>query len=119
MENSINYLKQSFTVQFNYNVYFTEHLFNAQNLSFQNFIHSQYEDTSRKILFVIDEGVVQHHSELIVDIKNYFSDESELSLIEEILIIPGGEQAKNDVKFFEQIINATLIASDMPDLHSS
>ncbi len=106
MNHSNSYLKQSFTVQFNYNVYFTEHLFNPDNPIFQNFIHAQYEDSNKKLLFVIDEGVVKHHPRLIEEIKTYFSQQNEVSLIEEMLIIPGGEQAKNNVRFFDRIINA-------------
>lgn len=106
MKNSNSYLKQTFTVQFNYNVYFTEHLFSSGNPAFQSFIHSQYEDTNKKILFVIDEGVVKHHGHLTEEIKAYFSLQREVSLIDEMLIIPGGEQAKNNVKFFDQVIDA-------------
>ncbi|MEJ7831155.1 MAG: 3-dehydroquinate synthase, partial [Segetibacter sp.] len=105
MNHSNIYLKQSFTVQFNYNVYFTEHLFNPDNPIFQNFIHAQYEDSKKKLLFVIDEGVVKHHPGLIEEIKTYFSHQKEVFLIEEMLIIPGGEQAKNNVRFFDRIIN--------------
>ena len=106
MENSTNYLKQSFTVQFYYNVYFTEHLFNPGNPTFQNFIHAQYDGTNKKILFVIDEGVVKHHARLTEDIKAYFSLQSEVFLIDEMIVIPGGEQAKNKVIFFDQVIDA-------------
>jgi 3-dehydroquinate synthase len=105
MENSVNYLRQSFSVQFHYNVYFTEHLFNPENLTFLNFIHAQYEDTNKKILFVIDEGVVKHHPGLTHDIKTYFNLQNEVSLIDEMLIIPGGEQAKNNVRFFDAIVD--------------
>ncbi len=105
MKDSNNYLRQSFTVQFNYNVYFTEHLFYPSNPTFQDFINSQYEDVSKKILFVMDAGVVKHHTGLIAEVKRYFSNQNEVSLIEEPVVIPGGEQAKNNVKFFDEIIN--------------
>ncbi|MEJ7829156.1 MAG: 3-dehydroquinate synthase [Segetibacter sp.] len=106
MKDSNNYLRQSFTVQFNYNVYFTEHLFSPSNPTFQNFINAQSENANKKILFVIDEGVVKHHTGLIAEVKAYFTNQNKVSLIEEPVVIPGGEQAKNNIKFFDEIINS-------------
>jgi 3-dehydroquinate synthase len=104
MENSIDYLKQSFSVQFNYNVYFTNHLFSGNNHILQSFLQSQYEGLSKKILFVIDEGVVEHHPTIIREIQAYFGVQKEVLLIEEIVVVPGGEQAKNNIEFFDHLI---------------
>ncbi|MGN6800802.1 MAG: hypothetical protein ACTHJN_02785, partial [Ginsengibacter sp.] len=55
---------------------------------------------SHKIFFVIDEGVVKFNPDLPSQIGSYFSG-SCLNLISEIMIIPGGEKAKNNRHFFD------------------
>jgi 3-dehydroquinate synthase len=103
---STDYLQQTFSVSFAYKVFFTEHLFAPGNQLFRNFLYSHKTDHVKKILFVIDEGVVEHHSSLISRIKNYFKNEVIFKLVEDILVIPGGEKAKNNEQFFYQIVNA-------------
>lgn len=102
----MNYLQQTFNVKFEYKVFFTEHLFAQENKLFSRFLSDGRNDTIKKILFVIDEGVARHHPNLKEQIIKYFSDISSVKLIEDILVIPGGERAKNNEKLFYELINA-------------
>ena len=70
----MDYLQQTFSVRFEYKVFFTEHLFNSTNWAFKDFLNSQRTDTIKKILFVIDEGVSENHPLLENDIREYFSN---------------------------------------------
>lgn len=100
-------IKQAFQVPYSFNIVFTQNLFSADNKEFINFL-SNFGDTSfkKKILFLIDEGVAEKHPQLIESVKQYFQGQSHISLVDEILVLPGGELVKND----EQYLDKTLLA---------
>lgn len=102
----MNYLQQSFSVRFEYKVFFTTHLFNSSNSLFHDFLESQKSETRKKFLFVIDEGVAKHHPQLQQQVRDYFEKEESFSLVPEILVLPAGEAAKNDPNLFMQIVEA-------------
>lgn len=102
----MNYLQQTFSVKFEYKVFFTAHLFAPENKMLCNFLSDKKDDTVKKILFVIDEGVARHHPDLREQIIKYFSNISIVKLVDDILVIPGGEQSKNNEKLFYELINA-------------
>src|SRR5689334_13383839 len=103
----MEFLQQSFTVQFNYNVYFTSSLFDASNkLLIDSLTATVAEGSNKKIFFVVDSGVAETHPSLSQNIKTYFANHSNIQLIENILVIPGGEQSKNEERYFTQIIHA-------------
>ena len=101
-------LQQDFSVRFQYTVFFTEQLFAPTNLLLSDFFaQSAREETQKKLLFVLDAGVVDAHPHLLAAIRTYFVPEANgVSLIPDLLIIPGGEGAKNDPAFVEQIVDA-------------
>ncbi len=102
----MDYLQQSFQVKFDYKVFFTEHLFDTANLLFRDFLSSQLTDNKKKLLFIIDQGFVEHHPGLQEQIKLYLTSVPSYSLAGEMLMIPGGEQSKNDEAAFDKIVNA-------------
>ncbi|WP_343524186.1 3-dehydroquinate synthase [Pedobacter sp.] len=103
----MEHLHQSFSVQYNYNVFFTSALFSPENDLLNNFlINLNPAVTVKKILCVIDEGVAKAHQGLITEIKNYFSKYVKTQLVQDILVIPGGEQVKNDTRYFDQVLEA-------------
>lgn len=103
----MDYLQQSFSVRFEYRVYFTPALFDVSNTVFDNFIKQQLvEGTTRKILFVIDQHVVDYHPQLLQQIHDYFKRYRSAELIKEMILLPGGEVAKNDATHFNKIVNA-------------
>ena len=102
----MDYLQQSFSVRFEYKVFFTEHLFNRTNGAFKDFLNSQRTDTNKKILFIIDEGVSQHHPALEKDIREYFKSIAGFTLIDKLLMLEGGERVKNSEQLFYKIVDA-------------
>ncbi|MDP1747327.1 MAG: 3-dehydroquinate synthase [Bacteroidota bacterium] len=99
-------LTQAFQVEYKYNVFFTETLFQEQNPILFNFFNGFGQKNYRKkILFLIDEQVINCHDYLKSDIPNYFSKNHCVELIPELLILPGGEVAKND-NHTEKIVEA-------------
>jgi 3-dehydroquinate synthase len=100
-------LQQSFAVTFAYNVYFTASLFDVSNKLLTESLGATVTDGSnKKIFFVVDSGVVEAHPYLLQNIKSYFTTYNSVQLIDDILIVPGGELAKNNEGFFTEIVQA-------------
>lgn len=86
----MEHLHQSFTVQYNYNVFFTSSLFLPENELLNSFLVNLNPAVAvKKILFVIDEGVANAHKDLNTQIKTYFAKYPQTQLVQDILIIPG------------------------------
>jgi len=102
----MEFLQQSFTVSFHYKIFFTDHLFDADNALFKNFFTEQNnEGVKKKILFIVDEAVAENHPQLKDRIKIYFKNIPSVFL-SDILIISGGEQAKNDEACLQKVLTA-------------
>jgi 3-dehydroquinate synthase len=100
-------LSQSFSVKFEYQVYFTAGIFNPVNTLLNDFfLNSATSASLRKILFVADSGVINAHPNLIDDIKKYFTSYNTVRLVPDVLIVPGGEVVKNDEVYFNQVVEA-------------
>lgn len=103
----MEFLRQVFEVRFEYKVFFTSRLFDTGNDVFRTFLRdTATPGVVRKILFVLDNGLLTHHPYLVRDIKNYLAGEKEARLIEDMLILPGGEATKNDEAHFQKILKA-------------
>lgn len=103
----MKHLSQSFSVKFEYQVYFTAGIFSKTNTLFNDFLLSSATSSSlRKILFVADKGVIDANPKLIAEIQAYFSFYNSVQLIQDVLIVPGGEDVKNDVVHFNQVVEA-------------
>lgn len=113
----MEFLRQVFDIRFQYDVYFTNGLFKTENPVFATFLrNSRRGNVVRKMLFVLDSGVVEHHPLLVQEIKNYLAEEPDVRLVEEMILLPGGELTKNTPEYFEQILAA--INRDGIDRHS-
>ena len=102
----MDHIEQTFSVRFEYKVFFTSHLFAPDNFLFRNFLKAALTDIPKKIFFVIDEGVAVHHHQLQGQIRNYFANEPCFALVKDIMIVPGGEQSKNTETHFYSIVQA-------------
>ena len=87
----MKYLQQSFTVKFEYKVYFTSGIFELSNTLFNDFLKGMGSPgILRKILFVIDQGVIDAGNDVVNELKAYFRTYDEVQLAPEILLVPGG-----------------------------
>lgn len=103
----MGFLRQVFDVRFEYKVFFTTRLFDISNDTFRAFLRETREDgVVRKVLFVLDNGVLQHHPGLVQEIKDYFAQEPAVKLVGEIITLPGGEVTKNSEEYFQKIVHA-------------
>ncbi|UYQ92078.1 3-dehydroquinate synthase [Chitinophaga horti] len=100
------YIQQSFSVKFEYRVFFTEKIFDPSNSTFADFLEAQAsEGIRKKLLFIIDEGVTEKHSYLQEQITAYCQELDNFELVQDIVVVPGGEAAKNDLQLFYWLIN--------------
>ncbi len=69
----MNTLHQSFSVQFTYDVYFSDRLFESTNLTLLEFLKKRHSEGFRKkLFFILDEGVTDSHPGLPEQIKGLF-----------------------------------------------
>lgn len=98
-------IQQKFSVPYKYTVHFTEEIFSLNNTLFATTVKNF---GAAKVFFVIDEGVATAHPSLCDDIINYAETYSQdFILCATPLIVPGGEDVKNDKRYVEQILDAS------------
>lgn len=103
----MNNIEQSFSVRFDYTTFFTSAIFDISNTTLDDFLKKhKTQGAAQKIVFIIDSGVLQAHPQLVDQIKAYFNAFDSVKLLSEMLIIPGGESAKNDPEQLSRIIDA-------------
>lgn len=105
----MSYLEQSFSVKFEYKIFFTSSLFDTSNNTLSDFLKGKATEALHKIFFVVDQGVADAHPDLLTAIKAYFRRHSDVRLIPDILVVPGGETSKNDVQLFDKIVEAVNV----------
>ena len=102
----MDYLQQSFSVKFEYRIYFTESLFQSGNPLFNQFLEKGLMPGVRqKIFFVIDQNVSDAHPRLLTAITAYMEVHPAVQLAG-TLLIPGGETCKNEPSFVNEILQA-------------
>ncbi len=109
-------INQQFKITYQYPVYFTRHIFHNENKLFSDFVRqSGAPDEEKRILFVIDEGMLKHHQKLQDNIKAYFRAHAFARLMP-FVTVPGGEIVKNTSSYLKEIISA--IHTHKIDRHS-
>ncbi|MEH1869249.1 MAG: 3-dehydroquinate synthase [Nostoc sp.] len=97
-------IHQRVSVTFNYEVYFTQNLFELKNSTLAQVISADEETKPKKIVAVVDAGILKYQPELVKQLVAYTKFYGEvLAIAAEPMIISGGEAAKNDHTLVEQI----------------
>jgi 3-dehydroquinate synthase len=113
----MEYLQQSFSVRFEYKVFFTTGLFELANTGFNDFLQADSTSASvKKILFVVDQDVLKATPELADKIRRYFAIHKAAQFIPDIILMPGGEVVKNDESHFSNLLD--IIHKYAIDRHS-
>ena len=98
-------IEQNFQVSYHYSLHFTENLFGGENTLFKKIVQ-EYKDEPVKLLFVIDNGVVEAHPSLLENIASYCEKYSSNLLHTKSLVVQGGEACKNDETNVNDILEA-------------
>ena len=95
-------------MEYNYAVFFTQHLFDTQNPLLKDFFQAYTEQGfQRKALVIVDEGFEKTQPELKNQIRAYFAQNvTHIQLSPEIISVPGGEACKNDPTQFDKLVEA-------------
>ncbi|MEH2107534.1 3-dehydroquinate synthase [Nostoc sp.] len=97
-------IHQRVAVTFNYEVYFTENLFELKNPTLAQVIAADEETKPKKLVAVVDAGILKYQPELVKQLVAYTKFYAEvLAIAAQPMIISGGEAAKNDRTLVEQI----------------
>ena len=97
-------LEQTVNVTFRYPVHFTEGLFAPSNPLLADTLA---DEEVKRVLFVVDEGVAEHHPKLIGEIHAYCEAWGKrLELVTSPLLVQGGEQTKNNPANVESVQHA-------------
>lgn len=97
--------QQSFSVPFDYPVYFTKDLFNPQNDILASVFNRQFENRCHRVKVFVDNGVVKAIPDILERIKAYLKLWPEnIKVVGEIAIVPGGEEVKNSWDVVRNII---------------
>ncbi len=98
-------IHQSFSVSYEYPVYFTEGVFEESNDLLKRSIETR--EALPKVLFVVDGGVASAHADLISKIQQYAAWHHQVfRMVDVPMIIPGGEACKNDQIHVDRILAA-------------
>ena len=97
-------LHQSFSVPFQYQVHFTQDLFHPDNRTFIEALDVRIGP--RKVLLILDQGVVDHHPSMVEKAHFYLSSQPDLVDVGEAILMPGGEQVKNDYQLIDRMVQA-------------
>lgn len=97
-------IRQRFSVEFSYDVHFTEGLFQPDNSLLADTIGDPSEPLPKKMIAVVDEGLLPHHEDLLDQIDAYAETHAGiLTLSASPVVVPGGEVAKNDPALVDHI----------------
>ena len=100
-------LEHEIRLSFRYPVYFSRDVFVSSNPLVLKAAPSSVAPRPARILFVVDSGVADAHPTLLASIAQYCRDHAgALELVGPPLVIPGGEQSKNDPAPTERVLQA-------------
>lgn len=110
-------LEQNFQVSYHYPVIFTDKIFSISNTLLKDYLEEVNKDDFRKkILFVIEKSLTEANKDLINEIIAYFKQIERIDLVEEILVLEGGEKCKNDEAYYQSVVDS--INENGVDRHS-
>lgn len=97
-------IQQRVEVSFNYPVHFTNGIFDLDNPLLTRVISSDGEAKPKKVVVVVDAGLLTHQDGLLEQLQKYCDRNSHiLTLSAEPMVVPGGEAAKNNPRLVEEI----------------
>ena len=106
-------IHQYVPVIFHYDVHFTSGIFQLDNPLLAQVIAADGETTPKKVVAVVDTGLLRFHRDLLGQLTAYTEHYKDiLTLALSPLVVPGGEATKNEPRLLEQIhklINAARL----------
>ena len=97
-------IDQQFLVAFRYPVHFTRGVFAASNPLLRKILTDRSSRRPTDFVVMVDDGVVRSHEKLLGAIETYSRNAAaDLRMTAPVLVLPGGEDVKNDRRHLETI----------------
>jgi 3-dehydroquinate synthase len=104
-------IQQEIQVAFRYPVHFTTGVFTTSNRLVRDLVRTADGQTPARAVVVVDDGVVRAHPDLVASIDRYCVEhEAAVTLAAPVLVLPGGEQVKNDPRHTERLLEVMSAA---------
>src|SRR5262245_665943 len=98
-------IEQEFRVSLRYPVYFTRRIFAPENQVLRFVLAPAKSEQLADLVVVADAGVVKAHPGLVESIEAYARTHDDvMRLTAPVLVVPGGEEVKNDPRHLEEIL---------------
>jgi 3-dehydroquinate synthase len=98
-------IQQNISLTFDYSVSFTRDIFHPDNRILVNTIKKRQDDKPANVFVILDSGVMENHLELTQKIPNYLErQKKKIHFHGPPLVLPGGEQLKNDTKWLDLLL---------------
>jgi 3-dehydroquinate synthase len=105
-------IQQEIQVSFRYPVHFTTGVFTAANPLLRDLAARPDAHAASRVVVVVDSGVERAHPDLLDAIRDYFAaHRASIELAGPVLVLPGGEQVKNDGVQVERVLAAIHAAA--------
>src|SRR5262245_5003325 len=96
---------QSFSVRYDYPVFFTRDLFDHKNSCLCNALSSRNRSEPQRVAFFVDEGVMLACPRLLPSISSYAAAHTDcMQVAGDVIIVPGGEAIKNQHSNVEHML---------------
>lgn len=96
-------IRQDIQVAFRYDVHFVEDAFHPENDLLARIVEAEAGVPWRKVLPVIDEGLLPHYPDLPERIGAYFGQRANSLALHAPVLAPAGEAAKNDPALVDEL----------------
>ena len=91
--------RQEFQVPYGYDVVFTRDIFDVES----EVLAERLEGDPAKVLFFVDDGLVEHRPDLPGAIKAWCEARPAVKLLAPVQLVPGGERIKNDMRIVDRV----------------
>lgn len=97
-------IKQAFSVQYEYQLHFTQGVFHIDNPLFKNIIRQYKPKEAVKLFFVIDAGFAQAHPGIGTQIETYCQAHAAVLSHTQSIVLEGGEGCKNSTDAIASVL---------------
>lgn len=105
-------IHQEIQVSFRYPVHFTTGVFAKTNRLLRDLVAGAEPHAPARVMVVVDAGVARGHPDLLDSIRDYWAEHrAPISVAAPVLVLPGGEQVKNDPAHLERLLAAIHAAA--------
>ncbi|MBK8501068.1 MAG: 3-dehydroquinate synthase [Saprospiraceae bacterium] len=109
-------IKQKFSIDFQYEIIFTRNIFSPENDTLIRLLQKTPGIPTTKVIVVVDQGLVGVDRGISTTIESYFSNYSQVQMLDLPLVVTGGEESKNDTRELVKVLE--LIDRAKVDRHA-